>query len=362
MISYKLLELHSNSFTVGSFGALYALFPLLLAIPLGRWINQFGEGRFIALGTLVIALSTCVLAMAHNKVEMIFLVALLGTSQLLCMTGAQALFANRTAQKNYENYFGYYTFSAALGQLIGPVVGAVVSGSSGILPHSTSSAFYASAAIALLGLIPLFFGMPMKPTFSVTAKSSRENASVKRLLSNPGMLVAMYASLAVSSTVDVLVVFLPVFGKEKGFSSGAIGVILALRAAASMLSRIKLGKLTEKIGYFRLLIGSIVASSVACVIAAFSTSPLFLGIVIVLAGLSFGVGQPMTMAWVSRISRDDERSFAVSIRLGGNRLGQFLLPAFAGVISGIFGAGAVFIALAVLLSSSTQSIRKASRE
>jgi MFS family permease len=362
MISYKLLELHSNSFTVGSFGALYALFPLLLAIPLGRWINQFGEGRFIALGTLVIALSTCVLAMAHNKVEMIFLVALLGTSQLLCMTGAQALFANRTAQKNYENYFGYYTFSAALGQLIGPIVGAAVSGSSGILPHSTSNAFYASAAIALLGLIPLFFGMPMKPTLRVTAKASRENASVKRLLSNPGMLVAMYASLAVSSTVDVLVVFLPVFGKEKGFSSGAIGVILALRAAASMLSRIKLGKLTEKIGYFRLLIGSIVASSIACVIAAFSTSPLFLGIVIVLAGLSFGVGQPMTMAWVSRISRDDERSFAVSIRLGGNRLGQFLLPAFAGVISGIFGAGAVFIALAVLLSSSTHSIRKASRE
>ena len=362
MVSYKLLELHSNSFTVGSFGALYALFPLLLAIPLGRWINQFGEGRFIALGTSVIALSAFSLAIAHTRTEMIFLVALLGTAQLLCMTGAQAIFANRTAQDNYENYFGYYTFSAALGQLIGPIIGAVVSGSRGILPDSTGNAFKASAIIALLGLIPLFFGMPMKPTFNVTAKASRENTSLHRLLSNPGMLVAMYASLAVSSTVDVLVVFLPVFGKEKGFSSGAIGIILALRAAASMLSRIRLGKLTERIGYFRLLIGSILASSIACVVAAFSTSELFLGVVIVLAGFSFGVGQPMTMAWVSRISRNDERSFAVSIRLAGNRLGQFLLPALAGLISGIFGAGAVFIALAVLLSSSTHSIRNASRE
>jgi MFS family permease len=361
MISYKLLELHSNSFTVGSFGALYALFPLLLAIPLGRWINQFGEGRFIALGTLVIALSTFLLSMAHSKSEMIFLVALLGTSQLLSMTGAQAMFANRTARNNYENYFGYYTFSAALGQLVGPIIGAVVSGSSGVLPTSTSNAFIASAVIALLGLIPLFFGMPMKPTINVTAKSSRENTSLRRLLGNPGMLVAMYASLAVSSTVDVLVVFLPVFGKEKGFSSGAIGIILALRAAASMLSRIKLGKLTTSIGYFKLLIGSIVVSSIACVIAVFSTSPLFLGLVIVFAGLSLGVGQPMTMAWVSRISRDDERSFAVSIRLAGNRLGQFLLPAVAGAISGIFGAGAVFIALALLMSSSTRSIFKASQ-
>ena len=86
-----------------------------------------------------------------------------------------------------------------------------------------------------------------------------------------------------------------------------------------------------------------------------------LGIVILCAGFSLGVGQPMTMAWVSRISRDDERSFAISIRLAGNRLGQFLLPAIAGLISGGFGAAAVFIALAILMSSSTPFILNKSR-
>ena len=70
----------------------------------------------------------------------------------------------------------------------------------------------------------------------------------------------------------------------------------------------------------------------------------------------------MTMAWVSRISRDDERSFAISIRLAGNRFGQFLLPALAGLISGLFGAGAVFVALALLMSSSTPFIHGKSRE
>ena len=165
------------------------------------------------------------------------------------------------------------------------------------------------------------------------------------------------ASLAVSSTVDVLVVFLPVFGKEKGFSSGAIGVIIGLRAAFSMLSRVNLGALTRWLGYFRLLIGSILLSSLACIVAIFSTTPLMLAIIISLAGFSLGVGQPMTMAWVSRISQDDERSFAISIRLAGNRLGQFTLPAISGVLSGAFGAGAVFIALALLMGSSTPFIR-----
>ncbi len=361
MISYKLLGLHANSFIVGSFGALYALFPLILAIPLGRWINQFGEGRFILFGTVAIVISTSLLASTQNKIAMIFLVASLGTAQILCMVGAQAIFANRTPKGSYEKFFGYYTFSAALGQLIGPLIGVGISGSSGVLPRSTTSAFYASALIAALGIIPLLVKMPMGPTFGFSAKNLRESSSLKRLLANPDMRIAMYASLAVSSTVDVLVVFLPVFGKEKGFSSGAIGIILALRAASSMLSRFNLGRMTKVIGYFRLLIGSIAISSIACIVAIYSSSPLFLAIVIFFAGFALGVGQPMTMAWVSRISRDDERSFAISIRLAGNRLGQFLLPAFAGLISGAFGAGAVFVALALLMSSSTPFIRRHSR-
>jgi MFS family permease len=83
--------------------------------------------------------------------------------------------------------------------------------------------------------------------------------------------------------------------------------------------------------------------------------------VIVIAGFALGMGQPMTMAWVSRISRDHERSFAISIRLAGNRLGQFILPALAGLISGAFGVGSVFIALALLMSSSTPFIHRYSQ-
>ena len=128
-----------------------------------------------------------------------------------------------------------------------------------------------------------------------------------------------------------------------------------------MLSRVNLGKLTQFVGYYKLLIGSIIASSLACIFAIFSTSPVMLGAIILFAGFSLGMGQPMTMAWVSRISRDDERSFAISIRLAGNRLGQFLLPAIAGLISGIFGAGAVFVALAMLMSSTTPAILKKAR-
>lgn len=352
MITYKLLILHSNNFVVGTFGALYALFPLLLAVALGRWVNQYGEGRFILYGTILIVISTSVLMVANSIALMVVAVAALGTAQLLCMIGAQAMFANRSPSGNYERFFGLYTFSAALGQLFGPLIGSAVSGSHGVLPKSTSHAFLAAAILGALGIIPLLRKFPMGPTVGVSAKESREQVSFSSVLQNPGMKLAMFTSLAISSSVDVLVVFLPVFGKERGFSSSSIGIVLAIRALTSMASRVYLGKMTEVIGFWRLLLGSIAISSIACVVATSAHHVLFLYIVIGVAGFSLGVGQPMTMAWVSRLSKDPERSFTISVRLAGNRFGQFLLPALAGVIAGPLGASAVFVSLAILMGSS----------
>lgn len=352
MITYKLLILHSNNFVVGAFGALYALFPLLLAVALGRWVNQYGEGRFILYGTLLMVISTFALVVVNTVLMMVIAVAALGTSQLLCMIGAQAMFANRSPSGNYERFFGLYTFSAALGQLFGPLIGSLVSGSHGVLPKSTNHAFLAATILAAVAVVPLLRNFSFGPTVGVSAKESREQVSFGSVLNNPGMKLAMFTSLAISSSVDVLVVFLPVFGKERGFSSSSIGIVLAIRALASMASRVYLGKMTEAIGFWRLLLGSIAISSTACVVATSAHHVLFLYIVIGIAGFSLGVGQPMTMAWVSRLSKDPERSFTISVRLAGNRFGQFLLPALAGVIAGPLGASAVFVALALLMGSS----------
>ena len=359
MITYRLLELHSNNILIGAFGALYVLFPLVLAIPLGHWVNQFGEGKFVFMGTVCAIVSTLGLMISHSAWTLAIFVIALGTSQFLCMVGAQAMVGNKSTHSNFEKNFGYFTFSAALGQMIGPAIGSAAAGSAGLLPRSSSHGFLAAAIIAGIALIPILPWIAMKPTVAMTAKASKSGMSFKSVMSNPGMKIAMFTSLAISSSIDVLTVFLPVFGRDKGFTSTAIAGALVARAAASMISRFFLGIFTEKFGYQRLLFGSIVLSGIACVIAAFSTTFIFLTVIMFIAGFTLGVGQPMTMAWVSRKSKEDERSFAISIRLASNRLGQFLMPAIAGLITGLVGAGAVFLVLATLIGSTAPLVRRA---
>ena len=171
-------------------------------------------------------------------------------------------------------------------------------------------------------------------------------------MKKPGIFAAIYVSLAISSVADVLVVFLPLFGTENNFSPYAVGIILAIRAGTTMISRFFLGRLSNLFSTYQLLMFSTLISVIACAAMAFAKTPFTLGAIVFVAGFSLGIGQPLTMSLVSQKTDANERALAVSARLMGNRFGQFLVPAGAGAIAASAGAGGVFIALSILLATS----------
>ena len=358
MITYRALELDANAAQVGLIAAVYALFPILLALQFGRLVGKLGEGKFIIAGTFTMILTSVFLVFAHSLLLLAIATALSGIAHLACMIGGQTMVALRTPRENYDRYFGYYTFSASVGHLAGPLLAALVAGSDGVLPKSTSNAFVLGAVLSIAALVPVISWRREKP--SVVGKTHEDGtySMAIKVVRKPGILAAIYISLAISAVADVLVVFLPLYGSENNFSPYAVGIILALRAGTTMLSRLFLGRLSERFTTYQLLLWSTLISVLACTAMAFAKTPLSLAAVVFVAGFSLGIGQPLTMSLVSQKTQADERAIAVSARLMGNRIGQFMVPAAAGVIAAASGAGAVFIGLAILLGSSVISITR----
>ena len=358
MITYRALELDANAAQVGLIAAVYALFPILLALQFGRLVGKLGEGKFIIAGTFTMILTSVFLVFAHSLLLLAIATALSGIAHLACMIGGQTMVALRTPRENYDRYFGYYTFSASVGHLAGPLLAALVAGSDGVLPKSTSNAFVLGAVLSIAALVPVISWRREKP--SVVGKTHEDGtySMAIKVVRKPGILAAIYISLAISAVADVLVVFLPLYGSENNFSPYAVGFILALRAGTTMLSRLFLGRLSERFTTYQLLLWSTLISVLACTAMAFAKTPLSLAAVVFVAGFSLGIGQPLTMSLVSQKTQADERAIAVSARLMGNRIGQFMVPAAAGVIAAASGAGAVFIGLAILLGSSVISITR----
>jgi len=314
-------------------------------------VGQIGEGRFVIFGTFFIGVSAALLLAADTLTLLAIATAFSGLAHLACMVGGQTMVALKSPPNEYEEHFGRYTFSASLGQMVGPILATLVAGSTGVMPKSTSAAFALALALSAVAMVPVISWRNQPPTVVGRREESGALRAAGKLLKKPGIFAAIFTSLAISSTADILVVFLPLYGNENQFSALSIGIIISIRAATSMASRFFLGRLSARFSTRQLITSSNLVSIAMCVAMAFAPNPWVLGAIVFVAGFSLGVGQPLTMTLISQLTAPEERALAVSTRLTGNRLGQFVIPAAAGLVAASAGASAVFIGLAILVST-----------
>lgn len=355
MITYRLVDLGADAFVVGVIGATFALAPLIFAIQVGRWVDRGRDGTALFFGGLLSLGTSFALLFIESIPLLAVAMPLMGMGHLLTMVGGQTMIANRSQDKIYERNFGLLTFYASLGQAFGPIIGGALA-DKGVYIDT-------NAAISFAAILFLFSAICVIPIAKNSKPKSEQkpeinSSSVREMLSTKGFGSAIFVSGSITAVVDVILIFLPLLGRELGFSATQIGFLLAIRSVSSMAIRLVLGPMTKKFG-MRTVInsGSLVTTLSLVAMALVSDFWLFVAIMLV-SGLSMAIGQPATMAWVSRISRPDQRGLAISIRLTSNRLGQVVVPSIAGLIA-TGGVATVFYLLAALQAASIYVTTKA---
>jgi MFS family permease len=351
MITYRALENGASGNQIGLIASIYALVPLVVAVQMGRWVGRIGEDPLLFAGCLSFIILGVAFAFLNNIIAIAAATALAGVAHLSNVAASQAMVASRSPHQLQDQNFGYFSFATSMGHTFGPMLGGIIAGSSGVLPKSSTSAFIFAAVLAFLAMVPFFL---FKNVREVKSQEEREAAGLikaRDVIRRPGIKPAIWTSLAVASTNDVLVVILPLVGTQLGINPVVIGAILSIRSAAAMISRFSLGRLTSAFGSARVMNVSMFISAIFLFASAFARTEVTLGVVMAIVGFLLGIGQPLTMSIVSKKSPIEERAMAISIRLFGNRLGQFLVPLGAGALAAPFGGGAVFVGLAALIAS-----------
>lgn len=351
MITYRAIENGASGFEIGLIAAIYALLPLLVAVPMGRWVGRLGELPLLVAGSLSFIFLGLALAFINDVVAIAAVTALAGVAHLANVAASQAMVASRSPVHLQDQNFGYFSFSTSLGHTFGPIVGGFIAGSAGVLPKSSTSAFVFAAILAAISLLPFLIFKGLKQVRSAEERAFAGSIKARNVMRRPGIKPAIWTSLAVAATNDVLVVILPLVGTEYGINPVVIGVILSIRSGAAMISRFFLGKSTARFGSSQVMNYSILISSLLLFAAVYARTPITLGAAMAAIGFLLGMGQPLTMSIVSKKTPIEERAMAISIRLFGNRFGQFLVPLGAGALAAPFGSGAVFAGLATLIAS-----------
>lgn len=345
-VSYRALALGADERAIGVIAGVYALLPLFAAVPLGRRTDHGRCAPLLPVGVILITGGCALSGLAGSLWAMAMWSGVMGLGHLCFVIGAQSLVARQSAPREQDRNFGHFTIGASLGQLIGPVAaGALIGGSD--MAGSSALALLVAGAGAAVSFTSLWRIEDRTAVKSRTAQGER--VPVRSILGARGVPAGMFISLSVLSATDILTAYLPVVGEHRGIAPSVIGVLLSVRAAATIACRLVLTPLLRLLGRPVLLTVTCLLAALLCAGIALPVPVWPLGLMLAVLGFCLGVGQPLSMTTVVRAAPDDARSTALALRLTGNRLGQVAAPAAAGLVAGVAGVAAPFVMLGGLL-------------
>ena len=349
--AYRALEIGVEPALLGVVSTSFALLPLFAAVFLGRASDAGHDRKMLTGGAgLMLLAGAGFLLWTPSLILLIVWNVLLGLGHVLSVVAEQGRVA-RGQRSKLDSAFGLYTFAGSAGQALGPALIAVVGGAATIPDTDVLFAAY------ILGVVCLFIStafMLSSPRTSVP--ETGRSATLRQALATPrrarlSILGSLGVSMMVLSAIDLITVYLPALGVERGIPAATVGMLLSLRAMTTMMSRIFISALVHRVGRDLLIVTSTGVSALLIGALVLPSETWTLAVIVAFAGISLGIGQPLTMTAITLAANPGTSSTWLGVRLSANRLGQSTIPAAVGLFAATTGVSGVFALTATALAA-----------
>ncbi|WDZ76246.1 MFS transporter [Ensifer adhaerens] len=336
---YRTVELSLPAVWLGIIAGCFALLPVFLALPAGRWVDRGGELWVLQSGNWCVALSALGFWLfGDNAIGLLLLTVTLGIGHTLATVSQQAVAVSKPA-KRQDRQIGHYTLAVSLGQIASPLLVLLGQRPESGIPHM-QPVFLAALVLAGASAASGRFVSGTPHVGEAACSRSAEINEILRLKKMPLLIVTGALGLSAS---DLLMIYIPVLGLERGIGPEAVSLILSVRACAVVLSRALFSQLLNLLGTNRnLLIASQFTAFAGVGSLLLPLGACGMAVAVFVSGFGIGVSQPLTIAWVSQITPKHMLGTALSLRLTGNRAGQLVIPGLSGLLATFAGPISVF--------------------
>ncbi|MCJ1708552.1 MFS transporter [Microbacterium sp. VKM Ac-2923] len=349
MVGYRALELGGDPLLLAALAASFAVPTIVAALPAGRICDRVG-GSTVAFAGLLIASAGAVVVLALPSTVLLLFAATLtiGLGHLFVMIGQQTFVAHASRGGSMDSGFGTLSAAASIGQLIGPPAVTIAATLAARDEPDTTAGFAVCLAFTVLAL-PLILFLRRGDTHRRTTAAKAPRVPLSAVMKAPELWRALAVSGAVLVTVDLLYTFVPLWAVEKGIAPVTVGLLLALRAIVSVVSRLGLARIVARFGRRTLLVVAMLLGVASLVALPFANQWGAIPVMIAL-GIALGLPQPLTMAWTTAITPPAVHGAALGLRLTANRVLQVLIPVSVGLVAGPLGLVAIFWSNAAVLA------------
>ncbi len=349
LLSYMGLSIQATPAELGLIAGAFSALSLLVAVPLGFLIDRTGERPFVLGGTSLLVCVPACLLFPQTIPTLALCSAGMGLGQLAAMLGAQTVIARGDSEAVRDRRFAHFTVVTSGAQLVAPATLGLLVGRSTPVGQQASeltagAALLTAVTVGSVGLLAALSLVARPGTLASRPRPVRQASfgTVGRAVRVPSMRIALMASFTVLASIDLVAAYLPALGQAQGLGVMTVGLLLATLGGASLAARLALPRLLHVLSRRILLASCMTVAAVGMALIPWVSWLPGLYLVMALAGMGLGLGQPITMGWVASEAAPEIRGTAMSVRLMGNRLAQTVVPLVVGALAGAAGLAAAF--------------------
>ncbi len=319
----------------------YALTQVLFQIPFGFLSDKFGRKSLIALGLVIFALGSLLCALSQDIYMLILGRFLQGAGAvggvISAMIADLVREENRTKAMAFMGATISLSFTFAL--ILGPILGA---------HYGIPSLFWITCALAIFGIVVLFFAVPNAP--KVTYRFAKHSGEYSAILKNKNLQIMNLTNFLQKGFMTLAFLIIPI-ALVKGFEMPKED-LWQVYIPASLLGFFTMAPaaiLAEKKGKFKavMIVGILFFVLSYLLFLSQSQAVFILGVLVFFVG--FSIHEPIMQSLASRYCKAHQKGSAMGIFTSFGYLGSF----FGALLGGHFYAffGMLSITMFVVIAS-----------
>jgi MFS family permease len=312
----------------------------------GKFADKYGRKSMLLRASLWLAIIMTAMGFAHNVYQLTGLRILQGA-----LSGFQAAVVTLIATQTPSDQAGWALGTLYSGQvggtLLGPLFGgylAEVIGFRGAFITIGSLCFVAFGASAIF----------VKEQKMCVNKKSLTVREFWHCLAKPNVLACLFVTtlvmqLALMSIQPIITVYITQLSSDTTHVALIAGAVFAASGLASVLAAPKLGKISDRIGSQKVLLGALIAAGIIFIPQAFVEDAWQLGMLRFLLGMATAGLLPSVNSLIRQSTPELISGRAFGFNQSAQFLGMFLGSVFGGQMAAVYGIPSVFFFTGALL-------------
>lgn len=330
--------------SIGCFG----LFPLLVAVSVGRWIDRVGSAKPMQIGFAVELLGLIVAIFGPYPLALLPAALLIGTGLCIAQVSMQTTVGQATNAQNRHYAFGRVAIGASVASFIGPI-------SAGFLIDHAGFR-WAFCVMGLLATVALLWQAQLQKHSShlfgsPVLRTSSDKLVLWDLIKDRSLLRLFLLSAALATAWDTFQFIMPIHGKSIGLSASTIGLLLGTFAGAIFIVRVMMPWLNHRFSSWKILRAVFAVCMLSYAVLPFIHSVPLLFVAAFFLGLGLGASQSNMLVLLHDAAPKHRTAEAVGLRTTFGNASAFALPTLFGAAGAVIGFSGLFALVALMMTA-----------